>query len=118
MKRILLEISDALRETSSYIEQNMYEFESPVDVEQLASAREDFLKVSSDILVLNEVTIDHIEIIKNSSNKIEATLRKKDKYESNTFKCKSDVEKCVLNSNSITEKTLCYALFARCVAKG
>ncbi|WP_086933057.1 hypothetical protein [Agarilytica rhodophyticola] len=39
-------------------------------------------------------------------------------YSSTTFKCKSDLDKCLLGSSSALERALCYALFIRCAMKG
>lgn len=39
-------------------------------------------------------------------------------FESNTFKCKTDLEKCLSNESNPWKKALCYALFIRCVVKG
>lgn len=47
-----------------------------------------------------------------------AVVISKDKYHSNTFKCKSDLDQCLLESHSAIERALCYALFIRCAIKG
>lgn len=39
-------------------------------------------------------------------------------YKSGTFQCKSDCDLCLSRAESSLEKALCYALFARCIAKG
>lgn len=39
-------------------------------------------------------------------------------YESTTFKCKSDLDHCLLSSKNALDKALCFALFIRCAIKG
>lgn len=39
-------------------------------------------------------------------------------YQSSTFKCKSDLDQCLLNSKNALDKALCFTLFIRCVVKG
>jgi uncharacterized protein YaaN involved in tellurite resistance len=39
-------------------------------------------------------------------------------FQSNTFKCKHDLEICLRNESNPLMKALCYALFIRCVVKG
>ena len=39
-------------------------------------------------------------------------------YETGSFQCKSDCDRCLARASTITEKCLCLALFTRCVLKG
>ena len=39
-------------------------------------------------------------------------------YHSPTFRCKSDLDTCLLQAGSALDKALCYALFIRCAIKG
>lgn len=39
-------------------------------------------------------------------------------YQSSTFKCKSDLDQCLLNSKNALDKALCFTLFIRCAIKG
>lgn len=39
-------------------------------------------------------------------------------FSSTTFQCKSDLDQCLASSPSALYKSLCYALFIRCVIKG
>lgn len=39
-------------------------------------------------------------------------------YESTTFRCKSDLDTCLLSSANALDKALCFALFIRCAIKG
>ncbi len=39
-------------------------------------------------------------------------------YQSSTFQCKSDLDQCLVGSQSALQKALCYALFIRCAFKG
>ena len=45
-------------------------------------------------------------------------LKKVSEYESSTFKCKSDLDLCLLSSKSALDKALCFTLFIRCAIKG
>ncbi len=52
-----------------------------------------------------------------------STPKRRDKqvpenYQSSTFKCKSDLDRCLLGSKSALDKALCFTLFIRCVVKG
>lgn len=38
-------------------------------------------------------------------------------YQSATFKCKSDLDQCLLAAGNTLDKALCYALFIRCALK-
>jgi hypothetical protein len=41
-----------------------------------------------------------------------------EEYQSSTFKCKSDLDKCLQSSKNALDKALCFTLFIRCVVKG
>jgi len=44
--------------------------------------------------------------------------RQQPSYDSSTFRCKSDLDRCLLGASSALDKALCYALFIRCAIKG
>ena len=39
-------------------------------------------------------------------------------YQFSTFKCKSDLDQCLISSKNALDKALCFTLFIRCVIKG
>lgn len=39
-------------------------------------------------------------------------------YQSSTFQCKSDLDKCLVGASNAMDMALCYALFIRCAVKG
>lgn len=47
-----------------------------------------------------------------------ATTKKPADYQSSTFKCKSDLDRCQLDSKNALDKALCFTLFIRCIIKG
>ncbi|MFT5084192.1 MAG: hypothetical protein ACI9Y1_002245 [Lentisphaeria bacterium] len=61
---------------------------------------------------------------KKHSVKSEATqeslcdVAKSPSHASSTFRCKSDLDQCLVGANTALEKALCYALFIRCAIKG
>lgn len=61
-------------------------------------------------------TQDKTKDKKTKSNKAKSNKTKE--YQSNTFKCKSDLDTCLLDSKNSIDKALCYALFIRCAIKG
>ncbi len=120
-EKILVEISHALREASSDILREVCKYEPQIDgMErlQLLDIMKMFDHITINTLIDNKITEDDLSRLKNASTTLEAVLKKTRPYETNTFKCKSDVDSCLANSYSITDKMLCIALFTRCVAKG
>lgn len=48
----------------------------------------------------------------------DARPKKPADYQSSTFKCKSDLDQCLLDSKNALDKALCFTLFIRCALKG
>lgn len=44
--------------------------------------------------------------------------KRQPEYKTGSFQCKRDCDACLIDASSALEKALCYALFARCIAKG
>lgn len=82
--------------------------------------REDALDKLELMVVNNRIYLDISETAGFKDEAIGHVTRDKkgEDYDSPTFKCKSDLKKCLDGSKDKLERMLCYALFTRCVAKG
>jgi hypothetical protein len=85
---------------------------------QFLNLRGEITRFRLDLHANDEISQTELDFVKGIALSVYKLTENTVEYGTNTFRCKSDVDHCLDNATSIIEKTLCYALFARCILKG
>jgi len=118
LKNIRNNLSDSIHELSTL---NMNFKRVPASSKHLGkrldSIEQELEIISEKMLAYKLRRLADSKSIKDIAKRKKNILPEKEGFETNTFQCKSDLKRCLLNE-SIFSKALCYALFIRCVLKG
>jgi len=116
-------IHAALHDAADALERSIHTVEPVAAQRDMRSLHFDLLAALAAVPLENPARLAKaVEKVAHRLERAEIVLaraaKRRPKYKIPSFQCKTDCEACLDAASSMLERALCYALLARCVAKG